>query len=280
MLAGFAEGRLSPGEREAFLDHADRCDACREVSLALAASPGVRATAAAASRPRRRALAIAAAVAVAVGTSVFLAVRGSRGSRDSLEDVAALAAALRAEDPALFADFVPLRDEDLRPAPVERGGFVVRTPAGRIVERRPGMEWEPVAGATRYDVSVLDEEGVRLWSGASAAASIAWPHGVPDAREGGRYVVEVVARAPVEETARRAFDVASAADRARFDLAMASIERRGGTPLAALAKAHFALRAGWLAAADASLARYLAARPDDARALSLRRHLDGVLGRR
>lgn len=280
MLAGFAEGRLSPREREAFLEHADRCDACREVSLALAASPGVRGGATAATRLRRRLLAIAAVLAVAAGSWLFLTARGSRDSHDSLEDVTALAVALRADEPALFADFTPLGESDLRPAPVERGGFAVHAPAGRIAERRPAIEWESVAGATRYDVSVLDEGGVRLWSAPTATPSTTWPSGVPDAREGGRYLLEVVARAPIEETARRAFDVASAADRERFDRAMATIERRGGAPLAALAQAHFALRGGWLAAADASLARYLSARPDDAHARALERHLDGLLGRR
>jgi hypothetical protein len=76
--------------------------------------------------------------------------------------------------------------------------------------------------------------------------------------------VEVVARGPVEDTARRAFEVATPEALARLSAAYAEIARRAEPPLSTLAQAVFALRDGWPGEARGLAAAYAAARPDDA----------------
>jgi hypothetical protein len=173
---------------------------------------------------------------------------------------------------------------------VERGGFIVTSPRGRVSGDTISLGWQAVAGATEYDAVVQDEEG-KVVTGVLTEqtsevlrAAVPWREPFPEdhgpALPPGRYVVEVTAHAPVVEKARSAFEVASPEQVARLERALGAIAARADRALAPLAQAHYALREGWLERARALSDEAASARPNDPEVEVLRRHIAARMGTR
>jgi hypothetical protein len=65
-------------------------------------------------------------------------------------------------------------------------------PTGRVTDAPRAFRWQPVAGAVRYRVELLDGQGNPLWSSAPLeGTAVEWPPTVP--RSPGRYYWQVVA---------------------------------------------------------------------------------------
>lgn len=272
-LAGYAEERLLPGERDALETHLASCSRCRESVAALARENAAPADPEEAPRPaveRGRAptllrfaplLAAAAALLLALGWWM------ARAPPRTTLTLAVAARELATADPVQFAGFLPLSPEELcaDPRPVLRASRPRGlTPRGVVDEARPRIEWEPVRLAERYEVSIVDEGGaLRLqWSGAQAGLD--WPADAAPLPRDAACVVTVVASGPLGETrASASFRVAGEAESQAAAAAEATIGRVVDPPLRDLFAAHWLLRGDRPGQAAAAARRFLVARPED-----------------
>jgi len=265
LLCGFAEGSLLADERVAVEAHLARCALCREVVAAVALS----APSSPRSKRRRSAwLGLAAAVLVAGGTA-WVVLSRSRAEEASTDlRLVAVARDLAADLPDLFGDFTPLpHDERLASGnTLERGGLVPLQPSRRILTARPTFRFEPEPGASGYEITVRAADGTLAWRTATATTEVPFPADQGDLQRGGRYFWQLrAAGASAGETpAARTFEVVDEPTRDRTEAALRAIDARCPRRLAALMRAHFALRGGFLAEAEAAARSALATLGDDA----------------
>ncbi len=271
LLAGFAEGRLHPRERDAAEEHIARCGACRTAVAGLLLDREDPDLQEPAPLPAPRAVLpwrFAAPAAAAALLAAFL-LSGIFGTPSPVGTEGALLAAARdvaSARPDLFGEFRPLgRGEALPPALApKRGAMALLSPAGTVLGTRPWFRWEAVPGVARWRVSLRTAEGDPLWSAESPTASLPFPPGEEDLRPGTRYIWEASGEGPLgREGSRRAFDIASAAERRAFEEAGRVIDARAPAGLRPLLRAHFALRRGLYAAAVEEAEAFLLLRPGD-----------------
>jgi hypothetical protein len=194
-------GELTDELRRSLLDHVVDCAECTRVYRALAElergarrfDPGVPRPGLArwARRGRlvwRWGLGGAVAAAAAAVLAVWIGVRPP------------------APEPA------PSPPEALRSGSAAAGpGPVLLAPLGAVTAP-PELAWEPVAGAQRYRLELLDAEGEIVWTATTAGTSVPWPAAVP--RRPGRYYWRVIAeleRGGTVASALEDFDVAGPA---------------------------------------------------------------------
>jgi hypothetical protein len=285
-LAALAAGGLLPEERESVERHLERCRPCRDAVAALvrwhrdAGSEGddeaiQPESTAGAERVRHgpRLLLLAAAVILMaaliwVGKDFFAPGEGLEFGTSS-ERLADLAEDLAKADPGLFESFVPLsREERLAPSPVllRSGGIVLLHPAGASLALRPRFDWEPVAGAAEYRVTLLTSDGVAVWEEETGAASLDYPAGRPELTAGTGYLWEVRCEEPLggEFRQRRAFRTASESERASFKAAIEAVEARDPGAIGLLLQAQLAVRLGFYRQAEYAARAYVLAGEEDA----------------
>jgi hypothetical protein len=273
LLAGFAEGRLLAVEREPLEVHLARCEDCRTGVAAFVLEGAAAAVPTEAPAPRRGSLlrrtawfAIPAAAAAVLLVALSLQGRRATGDRP-LDDAVLVAAAtdLAKARPEVFGEFRPLSREERLAMPLapKRGGALgLRVPCGKVLEARPAFRWEPVPGVARWKVSLLTAAGKRVWTAESAEPSLAYPAAEAALEPGRRYLFEVSGEGPLgPERARRTFDVASVEESAAAVAAAREIADRAPRAAAPLLEAHWLLRAGLAAAAEAPARRAHAADP-------------------
>ena len=182
--------------------------------------------------------AAAALVLFAVGAAAFLLTGRGPSAAPLPERLAEVAHRLRVEEPALFADFLPLSADDLeRQASVSRGGVVWLGPRGVVLAAPDVFRWRNPRGATRAEVRLA---GPALdWRREVAGERIAAPPLAP-----GRYVVTLRALDSLAaQSTRRTFVVADAEAAERYRQAVARIRERAPADIADVLVAHYALRA-------------------------------------
>lgn len=246
-VVAWVEGRVAGAAGARMEAHLAACGTCRAEAEALADVLRAEPVTTTATGPRYR-WRQGAAVLLAASVLVALALawpRSPPGGEAPALDLASLQRAARdvaARMPEAWRDFTPLTDEELQGGmAVERGGLTGLRPGGTIDTTRPTLRWHG-EGAAR--VRVLDEEGrVRLTLEASGA-ECPWPASAPALDRGLGYVLTVEVQRP-DGAARgsRAFRVASAKDDETFAAAQDVLATVPTPALAALLRAHHALRA-------------------------------------
>lgn len=224
-LQAFVDGALEPAARAAATRHRAACAVCAEQIRDLEAWIPAR------TRPWRLPLAAAAAVLLAVvGPSVWWLMRGAPGGAERLPGLASLAAAQQqqvraalaagvATPPPLVAELAGRPDVLMGPSPAS-APFALVAPLGTaVVSDRPRFEWQPLAGADAYEVTVADEQlrpvaSSGVLSGTSWTPAEALPRGRAyvwqvSARRGDATVV--VPEAPAPAARFRVIEPAAAA---------------------------------------------------------------------
>ncbi len=256
-LAGYAESRLLPAERQRVEEHVARCEDCRVLVTQLAGEP-----APASQRRRQRVLGRATGAAL-VAAVLLLAAFWPRSSApvpvQPVETEAALLAAARE------LGIAPLsREERLRPGSRERGALVALHPAGVILGRRPHALWEPALGVDEYEVAFHEADGM-LWRSKAKGVRCAYPTGQAALELGRTYFWEVgYTGGPFgDDSAQRSFVVASQRQRREFRDTWQAIEANTPSHLVDLLRAHFAIRKKFYAEAERAARAYVEANPND-----------------
>lgn len=292
LLVAWAEARLEDERRERVEAHLAACEPCRELALLQRTETGVGDEVPAATRrpatilPFRRRplvaalLAVAAVVVVGVGV-VRLLGRDEPGTpgpaRDRLMAAAGEAARAHAE---LLGGFTPLSADELAGGapPALRGGLSIVRPADHVLRPPTRLAWTAVPGATTYHVTVLAPDGTVRWTIDTPETSLDWPSDRDALVPGTRGVLEVTCDAVLGRAeGRRAFVVADAAAARAFEDAARRLGERA-PDLAALLRAHLALRRGFVEEAEAAAEAHLAGAPTDADARRLLDHARRRLG--
>ncbi len=120
-------------------------------------------------------------------------------------------------------------------------------PAATILDTRPLVAWDLLAGVDCYQVHILDAEGeiVREWNDVGTIG--AWPDESVPLERGTAYVVEVTTEGPLGPvTGQRTFTVASDDAVKRYAEAARVIGETRSTELCDLLVAHWAIRRGLL----------------------------------
>ncbi len=287
LIAGYVEGRLTPEMHSAveaqLLASTEGRALVAELSSILERRDGQGAPALLERRGSWRALAIAAVLLLGVGAWLY-ATGAFRSEADPGPDARLLtaAAALTRHAPALFDDFRPLGAGERAggTADVLRGGIQAYLPQGRTLEARPTFRWRPVAGATRYDVEVLDDRGGVVYAVSSTGSQVDYAADHESLERGRTYVWEVSTdEGPLGRvTGRRSFHVASEAEAARFEQARRQIAEHAPQDLRAVLLSHVAIRWGLLATAERLVEERLQQSPADEVASQTRSYLHRVLG--
>jgi Putative zinc-finger len=293
VLGGFVERRLSGPAADAVIEHLAGCDDCRAVVGALSGEGaagdaggegGARGEgrgggsggalvqpAAAPSAPQWRWMrpALAAAGIVLAVVLVWQLGWGSKnGERaEGLERrLVAAADDLRGKAPGSLAGFRPYGIDELNGLGREvlRGaGVQPISPAKRMLETRPQFRFDAPRSTAGWDlVLTAAADGRTVWKTPVPALDAAGPRVVPypagekDLDPGAGYVWEIAG-----EVCR--FEVASDADRQAFDANLRLVDASVDPALRSLVKAHVALRADLLGAAEQYAREAHAAHPGD-----------------
>lgn len=269
LLAGFAEGRLAPGERGPIAVHLEHCRACGAIVAELAESAVV---AAGDGAPRvlpvlSRTFLLAAAALLVVGVAIGgWRILASRGPRDTQSRLVASVRTLARDHADLFSDFTPLDSTDLLvPPPTLRGGeeLTLIAPTAVILEERPEFRWEPVEGATSYTVT-LQGDGTPLWRATSKEPRLAWPADQAPLERGTSRSWRLEVDEPSgSSVAHQRFTVATQQQYDRFDAQKRAIAEIGDAELRPLLLAHLALSADLLREAEIAAKNFVSMRPDD-----------------
>jgi hypothetical protein len=265
VLAGLAEDRLLPEERQAVEEHVAICPKCLEVVgvLVRQARPPV------ARKPARVWFLLAAACVIAVlALGIVLVGKGSLPEETDTDAVLVAAAEdLARTRPDLFTGFRPLDREERLAArsPVQRGGGPVPLlPVNTVLKTRPVFTWEGIAPAEKVEVSLLRAGRGTLWKRAARGTELAYPDDVAALEAGVRYVWKISCSGVLgREEARRAFRVASLTDRRTFQEAVRIIDEEVPVETRLLLRAHLAIRRGFLAEAERAGWAHLRADPGD-----------------
>jgi hypothetical protein len=262
LIAGYAERRLLPEERERVEEHVARCEACRVLAAELLDEAPV----AARTVRTRRWLAATTAAAALVAIAVWWGQARDKEPQLGTEDLLfASATDLARGNPGLFGEFVPLsREERLARRSGERGALVALYPAGLVIDARPPFRWEPAPGVDEYSVAVFTADG-ETWHATTAKSGIEYPAGQPPLQPGQQYSWEVAYRGGPfgDDSAQRAFSVATAEQRASFEQGVRRIDAVAPAEVAELLKAHYAIRGKFYREAEASARAFLDAHPRD-----------------
>lgn len=255
LLAGLAEGRLLPAERETAEAHLAVCDACRGLALRMvqARPPANRSSLRTWSWQTAGWLAAAAILVASV-------VWAWRDLPTVDAQLVAQAERLRQDASDLLDDFAPLdRGERLRPGAgaVRSGPLRPISPAATILESRPSLRWESPQGSGRVSVSMRSADGSVVFDEAVDGQTLAYPESAASLVSGTSYEWSITDLRGLSSS-ERAFRVADEAERDRFMAGLRTIRARATPELAELLCAHFALRRNVLAEAEAAARRALA----------------------
>jgi hypothetical protein len=173
----FVQGRLDPGAYDAARHHLANCSTCAGQAADLRA--WIQPTAAPRIQQRRLALAAAILAAAVIPTVIWQMRSGRQNTPPSLSGIEALAPAEQARvQAALSAGAASLPDfmadvkssrEVLMGEPGNPGDTfnLVAPVATGTVSDRPRFEWQPLAGADGYIVTVFDERSSVVAQGAA-----------------------------------------------------------------------------------------------------------------
>ena len=175
-LEAYADGRLASARLNYCSAHLDSCDACRaeledirtlksELSGFSRSEPDRRPL----ERRKRRpgltllqAASVATIFVAAVATFFWWRHESPRANKTSAavsvaQFPAALPAAGKQTSDTRLANENPAPPGDVRPAPEAHTGFALLGPLGGTTsETRPEFSWQPLAGAIRYSVAIVD----------------------------------------------------------------------------------------------------------------------------
>ncbi len=289
LLAGFVNGRLSVEERELVVRHLASCHVCRGVVRIVAGEPRE-----ASRRDRlverllRSRVSLGLAAALLLLAAVFaIFVEKSGSSRSQHPDTQALlmasAAKLAEAAPDLFGEFEVLtREERLT------GGSSVRRsldvgllhPAGKVLVIRPTFVWEPVAGASRYELVLSTNAGSHLWRVETEAPPLEYPSGHEPLSSGASYLWEVKCEGVLGAVrTARVFEVVDDEARGSFARAVSRIHEIVPSGVRDLFLAQFAVRLQYFQEAEQAARSYLAAHLEDAIGQDTLDHILRSIGR-
>ena len=277
-LAAFPQGRLLPEEQAAVELHLTQCYQCfsmvdmlMEEESHLAVSARGRLRGFPAWLTSRRGLAAAGLLLVVILAAVFWAVsgRGTDPVSDGSETDQRLLAqidVLKRGRPTLFGDFRPLTQAErlsLEPGR-ERGSRVTLIhPRGTILEVRPVCRWYGGAGVTDVRIQLLSDEMATLWERPVDSSPLPFPAEAAPLEPGSTYLWRVQYATPFSETEKviQDFKVASTAEQEDYEAARAEIDATVPDALEKLVLAHYAIRRGYLGAAEAAARTHLTVHP-------------------
>lgn len=271
LVVGYVEDRLAPEERAAVEGLLARDPEARAL-LGLVPPPTPF------ERTARRRWVLPVAAAAALVLAIGAALWAGRDTTTPLPvdgdaRLLVLAERLASSDPASFAG---LRARIASPSPLDlpataRGGVRVRMPRGVLLDGVPDAAWAPVAGATRYDVTVTTVDGTVVLEGTATEPRYA----VGSSLASGDYVLEVRATTPFGEArGSSTFRCADEDLQEEHARAVATIEATAPPEDRLLLRAWHAIAQERFAEALAALERLRVSRPDDDR----RAALETVLG--
>lgn len=274
VVAAFAEARLLPEEREAVEHHLARCEGCFAIVDALLdvasdssdTPPAQHERAGTLRVVRARRAAVAAGVLVAAGAIWWVASRSSSAPPDVDRALVAQVERLALAVPEHFRAFKTLDEaERVSATPSTTRGTQVTLlhPRGSILEIRPAFRWRAPPGVSDIGIQVLSAEMSVVWERRVDASPWGYPEDVAALVPGRTYLCRLsFATAFTErESVLGEFTVATIAARTAFVAASAEIEARVPETLRDLVLAHFAIRMGFLAEAEAAARIYLAKNP-------------------
>lgn len=265
LLAGMVDGRLLPSEREQVERHVDACEACRRVVAAVVREREGVAPLRAPRKHRRNVLIAVSAAAIVVALGGFITWRVLHEPPTERTVLAAAFRSLQQQQPKLFEGVAPLTDAalDAPSAAVLRGGVTLRHPVGRVLDLRPPVRWNDVAGIHTWEVVMSSDDLRELWRGTTDASPLEFPADQPELESGRTYMVRLEGRGPAGPIdIAGAFEVATAAAREAFQAARAAIGEHVDEDVRQLVLAQFALSQGLLHRAEAAARRHCRAHPD------------------
>ena len=192
---------------------------------------------------------VGAAAALALfAIGVAVTARKYRSAPDLTAEgmLAASVDGLRSRSPDLFEGFTAL-DAAARaaPAPEQRGGITLSMPRGVVYAEGLTFSWQPVPGATSYRGVVFDDSGEERWAFRASGTSVAYA-GAP-LRAGASYAWKLTAPGPLGEVqSTQSFQVASAAEQARYAAGLAEIDTRVAPNRRVTLAAHWGIYTGFL----------------------------------
>jgi len=284
LLAGLAQGRLLDAEAHLVGEHAQGCPRCagllRGLGLAGVHPPGMGPEATPAvvvgprigtrpglhlaprrsgpKRPARLWGGLLLGVLVTVGIVLLAAAQSGPGlfsrlglGQDTEHEVFEATRMLHRTEPGMFGEFEPFTRLDLesgtaRPSLEAEGPRPIH-PRERVLSGSPTFQWKAVPDATRYTLTILDEQEVTLWSGTVAATSQAWPPGLTPLGPGTPAAWEVSVEGAPEQPLRTRFSTAPERDLVHWDRRTKRLAELVPEPgVRAVLTAQIALRRGHL----------------------------------